>query len=392
MFAPANLRFNYRDLLQAPRRALKGKQIFTQLRGLILGYPIYFALTYAALLLSGQSLASSWDRYGLYPFFMHPGSVLAGLSAWLVFIAGIAAFVAVILVAGAAGSRIAYRELKGDPFYGMGDGWNFAWRHWRAVVLSPITLVAIIVFFLGGAVVLGLLGKLPVVGELIFIGLFPLIIAGAVFTLVTVVVVMMLLAYAPAIVASWEDDAIGTAFQAFAATWHEPLRAFFYTIGVKLLAVIAMLLFGGAITAGYHFVAAVFGSPWLMGDKLAQILGWAEQIVFSGYHHWFLYIPGNLASTAALTAGVDMASISGWGAFAGSLLALVLLLVYSSAIAYGLAVVTVGQTLAFLILKLRMDGENLLERVDSEGPVADAGDDPVQSAGPGSAPEKKSED
>ena len=392
MFEPAKLRFNYRDLFQAPRRALNGKQIFTQLRGLLIGYPIYFGLTYIALLTSGKSIATSWDRYGLYPFFLHPATVLSGYLAWLVFVAGIILFVAVILVASAAGSRIAYRELKGDPFYGLKDGWSFARSNWRAVVLSPITLIAIIGFFMLAAVIMGLLGKLPVIGELIFIGLLPLYIAGAVFTLLTVVVVMVLLAYSPAIVATWEDDPMGTAFQAFAATWREPLRVFFYTIGVKLLAVIAMLLFGGALTAGYHFVASVFGSPWLMGEKLAQLLAWAEQIVFPGYHQWFLYIPGNMASTAAITAGIDAVAISGWSAFAASLLALVLFLVYGSAIAYGLGVVSVGQTFAFLTIKLRMDDENLLERVDSEDPDADVTDGSDPANGADNAKEKLSEE
>ena len=136
MFEPAQLRHSARDILRAPRLALNAKQIGVQLRGLLLAYPLYFATTYLALLLSGQSIRATWDRYGLAPFFLPGDHLLEGTAAWALFIAGVMAGVAILLVTSTAGSRIAYRELQGDPIYGLRDGWLFARRNWRVPQLG----------------------------------------------------------------------------------------------------------------------------------------------------------------------------------------------------------------------------------------------------------------
>ena len=62
----------------------------------------------------------------------------------------------------------------------------------------------------------------------------------------------------------------------------------------------------------------------------------------------------------------------------GSILALLLLLIYGSIWAYGLAIISVGQSLAFLIYKFKTDDENLLERKDEEDLAAE---DTDKSAG-----------
>ncbi len=378
MFEPAQLRHSARDLLRAPRLALNAKQIGVQLRGLLLAYPLYFMTTYLALLLSGQPVSAIWDRYGLMPFFLPGNHLLEGTAAWVIFMAGVTAGVAILLVAGTAGSRIAYRELQGDSIYGLRDGWLFAWRNWRAVIFSPVTLLGIAGLMLLLAMGMALLGKLPYVGELIFIGLFPLYLLGAMFTLLTIFALAVLLAFAPAIVATTEDDAMGAAFKAFAAAWGQFWRALLYPIGVKLLAVLALLALGWALTLGYHFVLAVFGADWLMGDKLGPIMAWAEELVFPGYHAWFSYIPGHSAPATALTSGLDAAALSGWDAFTGSLMALVLGVVYLAPVAYGLAVISAGQTLAYLAISWRLDGVNLLERPTAE---PDEEEDSEPSAG-----------
>ncbi len=146
-------------------------------------------------------------------------------------------------------------------------------------------------------------------------------------------------------------------------------------VAIAILGVLALAsaaLFGWAITAGYHFVNWLFGLPFLMGGKLGPILAWAEQLAFSGYGSFFAYIPGNAASTSPLAMGIDPASLSAWQTFIGSILALILLFIYGSVIAYGLSVITVGQSLSFLIYKFRTDDDNLLERRDEEDLAAEA--------------------
>ena len=376
MFDPVQLRHNVLDLLQAPRRALSGKQILIHLRGLANAYLIYLALTYAALILSGNPLLGIWDQYGLYPFitFAEAQAAMPGLLPQILFGLGWTGAIAALMLASAAGSRATYRELKGDPFYGMREARAHARRYWRSVVLSPLTLMAVVIFAFFLAAFLGLLSKIPFIGDLFFIVLLPVNLAGAVFILLTMAVTIVLMTMSPAVTATWEDDATGTAFQVFAAVWNQPLRMLFNPLVVTILAVLSLIAFGWVITIGYQLVLAVFGANWLMGDHLAVIAAWAEGVAFAGYPEPFSYIFGP-------SAGSPIVPLTGWDAMVGSLLALMLMVIYGTAIAYGLAVISAGQTLSFIGIKWHMDHEHLLEREDSEDDIDETDEDSASEPG-----------
>ena len=40
------------------------------------------------------------------------------------------------------------KQLKGNDFYSSRDAWSFVFKHWKAVIFSPITISLIILFFL----------------------------------------------------------------------------------------------------------------------------------------------------------------------------------------------------------------------------------------------------
>lgn len=374
MFDPETLHFNILDLLSAPRRAFKGKKIWAQLMGLAAGYAVYVLLTYTALRLDGTPLAAAWERFGIYPFFNLQGSWLGSTLAWGVYIMGAVLWLLIAMLSATAVARITYKELKGELFYSYRDGLAFTRKHWRAVVFSPVALVLLILFIMLMAGVMALIGRLPVLGEVIFVGLYPLYFAGAIFVLYSVVVLAVMLLYLPAIVALWEEDSMGSTFQAYSITWNQTWRTVVYSTLIGLLAIVSAALYGWALTAGYHFINWLFGAPWLMGDKLAPLIAKAESIVFSGYSSFFAYIPGQLAPASPLASGVELATLSGWQSLIGSLLAVVLVFIYGSVFAYGLSVISVGQTLSFLSFKYRIDDDNLLERPDEEDLAAEAED------------------
>ncbi len=378
MFEPENLHFNFIDILSAPRRALKAKKIWAHLMGLMLAYPFYVVLTYLALLSEGRSLTSTWSQFGIYPFFPWDSGELSSLSGWAIYALGLLVFAVITLLASTVVSRIVYKELKGDPFYSIKDARTFTRRHGRTVAFAPLAVVLIILFLVALATLMALIGKIPYLGEVIFVGLYPLYFVGSVFTLFTGVVLAVLLLYLPAIIATWEEDAMGSTFQAYTITWNQPWRVVIYSGLIGALAMAGTSIYGWVITAGYHFINRLFGPAWLMGEKLGPILAWAEQIVFSGYSRLFSYIPGQGAVLSPLTASLDVSAVTGWEAFMGSILALLLLLIYGSVWAYGLSIISVGQSLAFLIYKFKTDDENLLERKDEEDLAAE---DAEKSAG-----------
>ncbi|MCH8326972.1 MAG: hypothetical protein IID15_00425, partial [Candidatus Marinimicrobia bacterium] len=356
----------------------KVTQIWLHFRGLVPAYVIILSATYAALAASGLPLATIWDQYGLYPFLTMPqaGETLAGTLPMVLYLLGWIGAVAAIMLTSAAGSRITYRELKGDPFYGAPEARAHARQYWGSVLLSPLTLMAIVIFALMVAALFGLVSSIPFIGDLIFIGLLPVNLAGAIFTLLTLAVIGVLLTMSPAVTATWEDDATGTAFQVFAAVWNQPLRVLIHPVIGGALATLSLIISGWVVTFGYQLVVAVFSSRWLMGDELLALLSWAEKVAFSGYPALLTYIPSPSADGLA-------ASLTGWSAFTGGLLALMLMAVYGIVMAYGLAVVSAGQTLSFIGIKWHMDHDNLLEREDSEDAVE--GDAETGESGPADA-------
>jgi hypothetical protein len=366
VFEPEKLHFNFIDLMGAPRRALKVKKIGAHLIGLLVGYTGYFFLTYIALWINGHPFSTTWDRYGLYPFFPLTGAIIMRPGAWVIYALGLLFWLGTTLLAATVVARMTYKELKGDPFYALSDGLSFTKRHWRAVLFSPVTIILIIFLFLLMAVIMALVGKIPFVGELIFVGFLPLYFAGAIFTLYTAVVLAVLILYIPAIVAVWEEDSVGSTFQAYAITWNHAWRVIVYSVIIVALTVIGALVYGSVLAMGYRFITWVFTADWLMGEKLGPILAWAERIVFSGSTCLHSGLPGQILSFSTETGPVDLATVTGWEAFVGSLIALILLLIYGSVCAYGFSIMSVGQSLSFLIYKFKTDNENLLEQTDEE--------------------------
>ena len=61
-------RFNFRDVLSAPARALSAKQILVMTLFLLAAFCVYNLFVYLAYAIQGDSLKSVWDVYGCFPF------------------------------------------------------------------------------------------------------------------------------------------------------------------------------------------------------------------------------------------------------------------------------------------------------------------------------------
>ena len=86
----------------------------------------------------------------------------------------------------------------------------------------------IALFFIVGAIIFALIGKIPYIGELLFALLYILYFFGSVFTVYTLVVFIASFIYSPAIVATMEEDTMGTVFQSYSITWSQPWRISYY--------------------------------------------------------------------------------------------------------------------------------------------------------------------
>ena len=209
---PRGLNYNYKDIFLTPRLALSGKKIFLILKGNLAGYIAYFIFSYVALITNGISIENIIFKYGLYPYLF--GNE-ANWYSWVLYSIGIVIWLFALLLSNSAVSRILLKQLKGNDFFSGKDGLQFVYKHWQAVILTPITLLLIIALFLILAIAFAFLGKVPFFGQLTFPLLYIFYFFGSGFTIISIFVFLNSILHTPSIVSIYEEDTMGSVFQLY---------------------------------------------------------------------------------------------------------------------------------------------------------------------------------
>ena len=391
---PMNLYFDFRDIFKAPRLALSGKKIWIFIVGNLAGYTLYWIFTYLSLAMSGITLSDAVAKYGLYPcLFGNDASTLA----WIIYVIGIEAWVIAIFMSCTAVARVTLKQLKGNDFFSANDAWQYVYKHWHPVVFAPISVALIILFFLFFAAIFALLGKIPILGEFLFAILYLFYFFGSVFTVYTLFVLLVSSIYTPAIVGAYEEDTMGTVFQSYSITWSQPWRMILYHLILVPIALIGVNILAWFWKAGFQLINYVFGCDWFMGEKLDNVLGYASSLVYADWMSrmpaiaditsvteisstilssisslaQFIYI-GLTNLVELLVAGLPNLSydpageLSGTETISGIILSIAFFLILLSVLSYGLSILSVGETIMFVIFKKSSDDDNLLERKDED--------------------------
>ncbi len=368
-----SLKFDVRDLFRAPRLAFSLQRMWIMLIGTGVGWLIYLVLTYLSMLTAGWPLSEAWERFGILPC-LFAARVSFPWYSWLIYALGAGAIVIAFMLANTALARAVYMSAKGEHFYSWRQSYAFAWRKLGAVIMTPASLALLILLLTGGGFVIGLIGRIPVVGE-IGIGLFTIIwFVVALLILFLGAVLWFSFFYAPAIVATTDEDAFESVFQLFSLTWNQPLRLLAYEIIAVLIALIFAGLFAffckRAVGLTNILFSAFMGSNFadIANNGQALVQAWTlmgEDLIFSlfrgftpylFYTQEFYYLPVHELARPTI-------------ASAAFLYALGLLFLGVWVFSYGLAAFNAGHTLAYLALRKKKDGMNLLERKDKEEEV-----------------------
>ena len=392
---PINLYFDFRDIFRAPRLALSGKKIWIFIVGNLAGYIVYWVLTYLSLVMSGIEFGDALSRYGLYPcLFGNDSPILP----WIIYGIGIEAWIIAIFMSCTAVSRLTLKQLKGNDFFSTKDAWDYVYKHWHPIIFSPISVILIIVFFLIFAGIFALFGKIPFLGEFLFSILYLFYFFGSLFTVYTLFVLLTTIIYTPAIVGTYEEDTMGTVFQSYSITWSQPWRIIFYHCILVPITLIGVKIISWFWKASFQLINFVFGCDWFMGEKLDNVLGYANSLVYANWMSGSLDISDmstvpNTSSTILSTISDLSISIvfgitnfvelildclpnlsyqpagevlSSAETFSGLILSFVLFLILLSVLSYGFSVLSVGETIMFVIFKNNSDGDNLLDRKDED--------------------------
>jgi hypothetical protein len=291
-------------------------------------------------------------------------------------------------------ARVTYKQLKGDEFYSSGDAWKYVRKHWHPVIFTSISMVLILVFFIGMAAVFALFGKIPYVGEFFFALPYLLYFFGAVFTVYTAVVFLVSLIYTPTIVGTIEEDTMGAVFNSYSITWSQPWRVILYHMILLPLAALSVGLFKAILFCGFKLVNMVFGHEMLMGQKLTNIMGSAAQAVwpqdfFTSITNAYVNACANSGSCCgscsigsemlndfyACFIPVSSGSLSGTESIATFIVGVFLFLITLSFFSYFLSILSVGETIMFTIFRKKSDDDNILDRKDEEEFEDDDDDD-----------------
>ncbi|MBU0529804.1 hypothetical protein KKF86_08635 [bacterium] len=373
---PIKLYFDVRDIFRSPRLALSGKKIWIFLKANLFGFAIYWIISYFAIILSGTNFSEAVNNFGLYPciYCTENASLLAHIIYWI----GIAIWVISIFFACTAVSRITYKQLKGDDFYSVADARNFVKNHRYPIILSWVSILLIAAFFSIGAIIFALIGKIPYIGEFLFAILYIIYFFGSVFTVYTLIVFITSFIYSPAIVATLEEDTMGTVFQSYSITWSQPWRLVLYHLILLPILVIGVAIFKWFWFAGYKLINIIFGVDWLMGAKLHNIVGLASDLVNPQFGFCnFMKCSVSVTNQQLLLSLQDGALLSSTEYIAGTIVAIALFVLLMSIVSYGLSILSVGETIMFTIFKKKSNDENLLDRSDEDDITEEESDENI---------------
>ncbi len=359
------MHFNFKDLFKAPRIAFSFQRIWVNGLGLLTGYILYVIVSYISLLVSGYSFMDIWNRGGLMPCAFAIGNV--PWYGMVIYLVAVAILLAVILMVNTAVSRLAYMVLRNELFYTWSQAYKFAFKKWISVLGAMVTFIFMIAFFVIGALIMGLIGRIPYVGELgTALLTIPYVLAALLLFFISIVFVVGIF-YVPAIIATSDEDALGGVFQSFSITYNQPVRLITYSTILSFLYVVGGFLFAAAVKVAYLIFGGLFNIG--MGDKFANISEQALHIVgktFPALDRLLTQVFGSLANYIYFSHphyAVQLPVVQDISAY---MFAIFLIFFGFFVLGYAEAIGNSGLAIVYTVLYKIQEDENLLEREDEE--------------------------
>lgn len=361
-----NLHFNFKDLFYAPRVAFSLQRIWINGIGLLASYLVYLIFTYFSLLIGGYGFSAAWYKFGLLPCAFALPVPWYGM---VVYIIGFILTFTLILLTNTAVSRSVYMVLRNELFYTWRQAFKFAMKKWISIWGALLTFAFMIAFFVIAALLMGLLGRIPFIGELGTALLTIPYIFSALLLLFIGVVFLVGLVIIPAILATADEDALGGVFQSFSVTFNQPWRLVWYSLLAAVLELAGIFVFAAVLKFSFRIFITLFTLG--MGPKILALKNTALHLLDQALPAVYGILHGALTPCYAqliyLSHHHTLAqNLSGSMVVSSYIFAFFLFIVGGAVFAYGEAIGNSGVTLIYIILYKFRENENLLEREDEE--------------------------
>lgn len=360
---------NFKDVLRAPRFGLSAKKIWVMLLGILASVAVYDLFLYLAAAVSGADLGGIWKQYHFLPL-----PIGFPLSFWGKVLFGVGLFLAwaIWVLFGVAVSKVTFEQLKGDEFYEVRKALKYGWSKGRAAVFAPVVLAIFILVLLIGGVVLGLLGKIPWLGELIVLIMLIPAFFVSLLILYLLVSIAVGLVIAPAAVTCGENDTFDTLFEIFSILNDQNWRLGVYELLLLLMKALAVPIFALFVLGALQVMHTVLAAGWLMGDKFLQMELIGRDLLPYYAEPWLRFLPLLQAPSAG---NPPLVVFTGW------IYGLFVYLTFFLIAAYHDAIFFAGNVLIYLNLVKKKDNVDLIQRaVEQEKKAQEKPPAPEESA------------
>ena len=378
-----HLHFNYKDIFLAPRLALSPKKIWIFTLGNLSGYIFYWVFSFIALIISGINISDALYDFGLYPFLSGNGYSYA---SWVIYYFGILFWFFSLLLSSSAVSTLTIKQLKGDNFYSVNDAIDDTMKSWKTILFSPITFLIIILSLILIGSVFGLLGKIPFIGSILTSLLFPIYFLGSIFLVFSILVFFSSFLILPALTGAHSQDTIGSVFHSYQILFNQPWRLITYNFLLLPIIVFSMNIFSWFYESSFNLINIILEE--VIGKSYSNIISYASSLLNVDFiinnNNIFQILTSNLENLSlelldflflffeqllnifltilpSLIYNSNGGYISSTETFSAVILSVSLIFLYLSFFSYGFSILSVGQTIIFIIFKKLMEDENLLK-------------------------------
>lgn len=346
--------FSFSDVAWAPARALSAKQIALMTAALLGGLIAYNLFSYLALLIQGDSFSSVYSAFGFFSF--EPGAY-SGLIPKLIFWAGAGVALYITMLGMFAVAAINIESIRGNRFFSARDAIRFTRARAGQLARAELAILVFVLFIVFLFFLLGLLVRMPFLGEWFWAVFFviPNFIV-ALFTVFIMFVVILSVILLPAVAAAERrGETFAVILETFSTIIRLPLRWGCYTAFTLAAAKLSSFVYAYFCYRAVQFMTAA--SSLGGGKKVAGLVqsGLANLPVRSDLVYQVTNVfPG-------VRWGFDIPSGSIWvqSSAAADVVAFMLLVIFTTVLGYGLAIVAAGQARSYAVLKYYKDGYKL---------------------------------
>lgn len=347
------LSFGARDIPACARYGFSARKIWVFFKSLVLSWLIWDIFIYLGFFAAGCDMAARWSQSRLLPL---PGSLFWMDPVPIVLLAVAVVLILYVLMRGSLMvSRITFQQIRGDEFFSSRDAARFARRHRAPIIAIPLMLLFTMILVLAGGALAGLVSRIPAAGPVIAALLSLPLWGSMLLALLTAIALLVSLDLVPAVVASTSGDSFEAVFEVFSTITSQSWRLFLYLLIAVVTIVSAGIVFMFAGSLAVTVLSGAFSIGAGAGDVAASMASGPQ-----------LLAPEVLPHFSGLITLGQQGSGQAWTGLAGTLAALSGTAVFLITVSYLLSSWSAAWTIIFVVLKRRKDGEDLMERADSE--------------------------